>query len=131
MSGPGAGARSWAAVARWGRLPRRARWLAVALLACATVPAAAALIAFQGGSTLATAASAYAEPLQAAAAALAALAILAFEPPRSASPLAYLRQLRARFLLIQSAFDADVRRHPWEGKEKEHDRSPTEPQARP
>ncbi len=131
MPSAGSGARTWAAVARWGRLPRRARWLVVALLACATVPAAAALIAVRGGSTLATAASVYAEPLQAVAAALAGLAILAFEPPRAASPLAYLRQLRARFLLIQSAFDADVRRQPWEGKEKEHDRSPTEPQARP
>lgn len=131
MPGPGSEARTWAAVARWGRLPRRVRWLVVALLACATVPAAAALVAVRGGSTLATAASVYAEPLQVAAAALAGLAILTFEPPRSASPLAYLRQLRARFLLIQSAFDADVRCQPWEGKEKEHDRSPTEPQARP
>ncbi len=131
MPGPGSEARTRAAVARWGRLPRRARWLVVALLACATAPAAAALIAVRGGSALASAASAYAEPLQVAAAALAGLAILTFEPPRSASPLAYLRQLRARFLLIQSAFDADVRRQPWEGKEKEHDRSPTEPQARP
>ena len=131
MPGPGFEARTWAAVARWGRLPRRARWLVVALLACATVPAAAALIAVRGGSTLATAASVYAEPLQVAAAALAGLAVLTFEPPCSASPLAYLRQLRARFLLIQSAFDADVHRQPWEGKEKEHDRSPTEPQARP
>lgn len=131
MPGFGSRARPWAAVARWGRLPRRARWLAVALLACATVPAVAALIAVRGGSTLATAASAYAGPLQAAAAALAVLAILAFEPPRTASPLAYLRQFKARFLLIQSAFDADVHRQPWEGKEKEHDRSPTEPQARP
>ena len=126
MPVPGSGARSRAAVARWGRLPRRARWLALALLACATVPAAAALIAVRGGSTLATAASAYAGPLQASAAALALLAILAFEPPRSAWPLAYLRQLRARFLLIQSAFDADVRSQPWEGKEKEDDRNSTE-----
>lgn len=46
--------------------------------------------------------------------------LLVFERPRTASPLAYARQLRARFLELQSTYDADSRRRP-EGKEKEDD----------
>jgi hypothetical protein len=64
--------------------------------------------------------------LHAAAACAAIAAVIAFEPPRSASPLAYARQLRARFLELQSTFDADDRRRPGEGKEKEDDRVPSE-----
>lgn len=119
-------ARSWAAVAHVARLPRRARWLAVALLACASIPAAAALLAVRGGSELAGVIGAHAEAVQAVAALLAVLAVVAFEPPRSASPLAYARQLKARLLEMQFTFDADERRHPGEGKEKEDDRSPSE-----
>ena len=118
--------RSWAAVARVARLPRRARWLAVALLACASIPAAAALLAVRGGSELAGVIGAHAEAVQAVAALLAVLAVVAFEPPRSASPLAYARQLKARLLAMQFTFDADERRHPGKGKEKEDDRSPSE-----
>lgn len=120
------GARSWAAVARVARLPRPARWLAVALLTCASMPAVAALIAARGGSELAGLAGAHAEAVQAAAALLAVLAVVVFEPPRSASPLAYASQLKARLLAIQSTFDADDRRDPREGKEKEDERSPSE-----
>jgi hypothetical protein len=39
-------------------------------------------------------------------------ALLAFEPPRSRSPLAYAQQLRARLLELQFAYDADLRRPP-------------------
>ncbi len=126
MRGRLTAARSWAAVARVARLPRRARWLAVALLACASIPAGAALLAVQGGSELASVIGAHAEAVQAVAALLAVLAVVAFEPPRSASPLAYTRQLKARLLAMQFTFDADERRHPGEGKEKEDDRNPSE-----
>ena len=126
MRGHHTSARSWAAAARVARLPRRARWLAVALLGCASMPAVAALIAVRGGSALAGVVGANAEAVQAAATLLAVLALVAFEPPRSTSPLAYARQLKARLLAIQSAFDADERLHPREGKEKEDDRSPSE-----
>ena len=119
-------ARSWAAMAHVARLPRGARWLAVALLASASIPAAAALLAARGGSALAVVLGKHAGAVQAMAALLAVLAVVAFEPPRSASPLAYARQLRARLLAIQSTFDADDRRDPREGKEKEDERSPSE-----
>ena len=126
MRGRLTGARSWAAAARVARLPRRARWLAVALLACASIPAVASLLAVRGGSSLAGVVGAHAEAVQAAAALLAVLAVVVFEPPRSTSPLAYARQLKARLLAIQSTFDGDDRRDPREGKEKEDDRSPSE-----
>jgi hypothetical protein len=108
------------------RLPTRALAVSGVLLAAAAVPAAISLSGalvdgHPGWSALLTA-------LQVAAACVALAAVLAFEPPRSGSPLAYARQLRARFLELQSTFDADDRRpRPGEGKEKEDDRVPLEP----
>ncbi|ABC83024.1 hypothetical protein Adeh_3256 [Anaeromyxobacter dehalogenans 2CP-C] len=104
---------------RLRRLPTRALAVFGVLLAAAAVPAvislSGALVEGHPGrwSALLTA-------LQVAAACVAFAAVLAFEPPRSASPFAYARQLRARFLELQSTYDADFRRRP-EGKEKEDD----------
>ncbi len=104
---------------RLRRLPARALTAGGTLLIAAAVPVATelfrAVAEAQPGrpSMLLTA-------LHVAAACAALAAVLAFEPPRSASPLAYARQLRARFLELQSTYDADFRRRP-EGKEKEDD----------
>jgi hypothetical protein len=95
------------------------------LLVAAAVPAATA---FSGALTDTSPGiwSALLTSLQVVAACFALAAVLAFEPPRSTSPLAYARQLRARFLELQSTFDADDRRRPGEGKEKEDDRVPSD-----
>jgi hypothetical protein len=125
-------ARPWwwrrhAGLAGFARLPARSRWFLVALLSCAAIPAVAGLVAAQGGSVLSGQLAAHPEAVQVGAALLAVLVVVAFEPPRSTSPLAYVRQLRARFLELQSAFDADGRRHPGEGKEKADDHVPSKP----
>jgi hypothetical protein len=109
-----------AGLVRLARLPGRARWLALALLCSATIPAVAGLIAAHGGSELARMLASRADAAQAAGILLAVVALVAFEPPRSISPLAYARQLRALLHELQSTFDADDRRRP-EGKEKEDD----------
>jgi uncharacterized glyoxalase superfamily metalloenzyme YdcJ len=87
----------------------------------------AGLVAAQGGSVIAGLLAAHPEAVQVAAALLAVVVVVAFEPPRSTSLPTYLRQLRARFLELQSAFDADGRRHPGEGKEQVDDHVPTKP----
>jgi hypothetical protein len=114
-------------LARFARLPPRSRWFVLALLSCAAIPAVAGLVAAQGGPDLAGLLAAHSEAVQVAAAVLAVLVVVAFEPPRSTSPLGYMRQLRARFLELQSAFDADGRRHPGEGKEQVDDHVPSKP----
>jgi hypothetical protein len=100
------------AAARLRRLPVRARVAALVLFGCAVAPPAAILGAATWGAPT------WVPPgivnLLAGIAALATLIV--FEPPRSASPLAYARQLRAWFLELQSTYDADSRRRP-EGKE--------------
>jgi hypothetical protein len=117
---------STARLLRLRRLPTRALTACGTLLIAAGVPVATAFLRVlteaQPGrwSMLLTA-------LHVVAACAALVAVLAFEPPRSASPLAYARQLHARFLELQSTFDADDRRRPREGKEKEDDRVPSEP----
>jgi hypothetical protein len=114
-------------LARFARLPARSRWFVRALLSCAAIPAVAGLVAAQGDSDLAGLLAAHPEAVQAAAALLAVVVLLVFEPPRSISPPDYVRQLRARFLELQSAFDADGRRHPGEGKEQVNDHVPSKP----
>ena len=102
--------------ARLRHLPVRARVAALVLLACAAAPPLAFLGAAAWGLP------AWVRPglmnLLAGTAALATL--IAYEPPRTRSPLAYARQLRVRFLELQSTYDAERRRRP-EGKEKEDD----------
>jgi hypothetical protein len=104
-----------ARLVRLRRLPARALTAGGTLLFAAAVPVATAFFrlltdAQRGrGSVLFTA-------MHGAAACAALAAVLAFEPPRSASPLAYARQLRARFLELQSTFDADDRRPPRGGE---------------
>ena len=125
-------ARPWwwrrhAGLAGFAGLPPRSRWFLLALLSCAAIPAVAGLVAAQGGSDLAGLLAAHPEAVQVAAALVAVLVLLAFEPPRSTSPPAYVRQLRARFLELQSSFDADGRRHPGEGKEQIDDHVPSKP----
>jgi hypothetical protein len=56
-----------------------------------------------------------------AALAAASATLMVWERPRSASPSAYARQLRARLTEFQSKFDTAPRRRREEGKEKEHD----------
>jgi hypothetical protein len=101
--------------------------VAAALLACCALPPAALLAASVGTSRWTAWVGAHPFVSEAFGAVLVAVALLAFDPPRSASPLVYARQLRARFLELQSTFDADDRRRPGEGKEKEDDRVPSEP----
>jgi hypothetical protein len=90
------------------------------LLGCAVSPPVALFLAATWEEALA--ARLWARPvlMNVIACCAAIAALLAFERPRSASPLVYARQLRARFFELQSAYDADPRR-PREGKEKEHD----------
>lgn len=109
------------------RLPRPARAAGVALLGSSAVPATAVLFAATGESPLARFLEAHPAFVNLVAVCAALAAVLALEPPRSTSPLAYTRQLRARFLALQSTFDADDRRRPGEGKEKEDDHVPSEP----
>jgi len=117
---------SIALLRRLRRLPAPALTACGALLAAAVVPAAAAFTGVLTGTQRGSG-SPLLTWLQVVAAGVALAAVVAFEPPRSASPLAYARQLRARFLELQSTFDADDRRRPGEGKEKEDDRVPSEP----
>lgn len=112
------------ACARWhrlGRLPPRARVAGLVLLGCGTAPPLALLGAAAWESPLA--ARLWAQPVlvNLIACCVAVAALLAFERPRSASPLVYARQLRVRFLELQSTYDAGSRRRPDEGKEKEDD----------
>jgi hypothetical protein len=109
------------------RLPAPARVAGLVLLGSATVPAAVVAFAASGESALSRFLEAHPGFVNVTAVCAAVAGLLAFERPRSASPLAYARQLRARFLELQSTLDADDRRRPEEGKEKEDDRHPSEP----
>jgi hypothetical protein len=109
------------------RLPFPARFAGLVLFGSAVVPAAAVLVATTGESPVARFLESHFAFVNLVAACAAAAAVLALEPPRSASPFAYARQLRARFLELQSMFDADDRRRPGKGKEKEDDHVPSEP----
>jgi hypothetical protein len=90
------------------------------LLGCAVSPPVALFLAATWEETLA--ARLWGRPVlvNVIACCVAVAALIAFERPRSTSPLVYASQIRARFLELQSAYDADPRR-PDEGKEKEHD----------
>jgi hypothetical protein len=112
---------------RLRQLPFLERMFTVVLLGCAAAPPAALLSRWLWPSRLAERISANPEVTNLIACGIAAAVLVAIEPPRSASLLAYARQLRARFLELQSIFDADDRRRPGEGKEKEDDRVSFEP----
>jgi hypothetical protein len=105
---------------RLARLPRPARLAGLVLLACAAAPPTALMVALARESLLTSHQGARPFLLNVTACCAALVALLVFERPRSSSPLAYARQLRARFLELQSTYDADFRRRP-EGKEKEDD----------
>jgi hypothetical protein len=107
------------------RAPVRAT--ALVLLACAAAPPAALLGASLSGSSVMALIATHLGLVNLIACGFGVTAVIAFECPRSASPVAYARQLRARFLELQSTFDADDRRRPREGKEKEDDRVSSEP----
>jgi hypothetical protein len=124
---PARGAGPHATFRRLHRLPGRARAAAAVLLVCAAAPVAGLVVETFAGGAVGAAVSAHPYVVHAVALGVAGGALLALEPPRSASPLAYARQLHARFLELQSTFDADDRRRPGEGKEKEDDRVPSEP----
>jgi hypothetical protein len=109
------------------RLPAPARSAGLVLLGSAAVPAAVVVFALTGETPLARFFEAHPAFVNLVATCAAVAAVLALERPRSASPFAYVRQLRARFLQLQSMFDADDRRRPEEGKEKEDDGLPSEP----
>jgi hypothetical protein len=109
------------------RLPAPARLAGLLLLGAAAVPPGAVVFAATGESSLARFFEAHPGVVNLVAVCAAVVGVLALERPRSASPIAYVRQLRARFLELQSTLDADDRRRPEEGKEKEHVRVPPEP----
>ncbi len=113
-------------VLRLCALPLRVRVLVLALLGAAALPPAAALASL-GSSEPALVAGAHPGAVDLASGVLVVAALFVFERPRSASPFGYARQLRARFLEIQSAFDAQHRRRPREGKESEDELVPSNP----
>jgi hypothetical protein len=102
-------------------LPAPARSAGLVLLGSAVVPAAAVVVATTGESPVARFLEAHSAFVNLVAASAAVAAVVVLERPCSASPLAYARQLRARFLELQSTLDADDRRRPGEGKEKQDD----------
>jgi hypothetical protein len=91
------------------------------LLGCALGPPVALLAAAGWESPLAARLWEHPVLVNLIACCVAVAAVLAVERPRSASPLAYARQLRARFLELQSTYDAGSRRRPDEAREKEDD----------
>lgn len=101
-------------------LPWRARLVVLVLLACAAAPAATGVYATLGGTPLAEAMLAHRVALPFAALLVASAAVVFFERPRSASPAAYARQLRDRFLEVQLSFDGALRRREGKGEEKSH-----------
>ena len=92
----------------------------LALLACAVAPGVASLYAAFGETPLAAALGAHRAALPFMALLFAGAVVFVFERPRSASPAAYARQLRDRFLEVQSSFDGALRRREGEGEEKRH-----------
>ena len=92
----------------------------VALFACAVAPGIASLYAAFGGTPLAAALRTHRAGLPFVALLVAGAVVVVFERPRSASPAAYARQLRDRFLEVQSSFDGALRRREGEGEEKRH-----------
>ncbi len=119
----------------WARLrllPRPVLALGILLLLSAMTPAAvevASLLASPGNpgwsGTLAR------HSLMAGVLPLAAAlgALLIWERPRSASPAAYARQLRDRFVAVQADFDGALRRRAREEEERRHapEPHPSEP----
>ncbi len=107
-------------------LPLRVRVFVLALLGASMLPPTVALISL-GSSEVRVVVGGHPGAVNLASCALVMAALLAFEPPRSTSALAYARQLRTRLLELQSTFDAEHRRRPPEGKENENARVPSEP----
>ncbi len=113
---------------RWSglrRIPRRTRRVALLILVCAAFPPAT--LAGAGWSPVAAWLAAHPVLVNLAAFAAALATVIVWERPRSASPRAFAHQLRARVAEIQSQVDAEPRRRPGEGKEKEHDDAPFDP----
>ena len=101
-------------------VPRTARLLGLVLLAAAAAPALVQLYAALWGGPLASALAAHPGAMSLASLATAVAAVLRAEPPRSASPSAYLARLRVRFLELQSTFDGALRRRAHEQEESRH-----------
>lgn len=114
-----------APLGRLGRVPWRTRAAALALLGWSACPPA--LLAVAPLWPVAAALAAHPILVNLAAFAAVVATVIAWEPPRSCSPGTYARQLRARLGELQSTFDAEDRRRPREGKEKEDARVPSEP----
>ncbi|MBI5068707.1 MAG: hypothetical protein HZB56_10745 [Deltaproteobacteria bacterium] len=132
---PGQRATDGRAASGWARirlLPRPVLLLAVAFLLSALGQAVAGLIAalepHPGASVLARLAR---SPVLVAALSLAAAlgALLLAERPRSRSPVAYARQLRARWAEIEADFDGALRRRSGGEGENRHapEAHPSEP----
>ena len=102
-------------------LPRATRFLGLVLLGCAAAPGVARIYVALGEGALALALREHLAIVPVAALALGCVALVTVERPRSLSPSAYVRQLRDRFLELQSDFDAGLRRRPGEGKENGDD----------
>jgi hypothetical protein len=107
--------------ARVRLVPRTTRLQALVLLGCAAAPGVARLYAILGEAALAGVLREHLDAVSFVALGLGCLVVLAVERPRSASPTAYVRQLRSRLVELQSIFDAGLRRRPGEGKENGHD----------
>ncbi len=99
-------------------LPLRVRVFVLALLGASMLPPTVALISL-GSSEVRVVVGGHPGAVNLASCALVMAALLAFERPRGASPAGYARQLRARLLEIESAYDAITGAGSREGKESE------------
>jgi len=113
---------------RFRLLPRPARLLAFVLFLSALAPGLLeihATVIDPRGSTLAGALAQRPVVASLVSLAMAIGALLILERPRSLSPRAYARQLRARALEIQADFDGALRRRAHEEEESRH--GPSQP----
>lgn len=129
---PGQRATDGRAASGWARirlLPRHFLLLAALLLLLALAPAVAGLVAVlepAGGAGLLPALARGPALVSGLSLGAALGALLAFVRPRSGSPTAYARQLRARWAEIEAELDGDPRRRSGGEGENRH-----APEARP
>jgi hypothetical protein len=127
---PGQPARGIGSPTWWARirlLPRPVQLLAFLLFVSALAPALAELnvvLADPARSTWLGVLARYPALVRGLSLAAALGTLIATERPRSLSPVAYARQLRERFAVVQADFDGALRRRSNEEEEERHAPSP-------